>query len=209
MASPGELISAMAATLGLSEATIFQFDRQLAEAGLRSKSGRGRSAARVTANDAANLLIAIAATPLSGAGPKDAAFTCATFGALPVQTAPPSSEVFAQLGLPCLTGLPQRHNAITALTTLIAGTVQGEEFGIPVEGKLTRLDAKFAVEFLGPEPRMHLVGDATLGEPGHGPFARLMYFRRMEQKHASTESDLAQQRMVTFRTIRAVANAIR
>ena len=65
MATPGQLVKAMAATLGLSEATVGQYDRVLAENGLRSKGGRGLSAARVTAADAANLLIAIMASPIS------------------------------------------------------------------------------------------------------------------------------------------------
>ena len=61
MATPGQLVQAMATALGISVATVTQYDRQLAENGLRSKGGRGVSAAAVTARDAANLLIAIAA----------------------------------------------------------------------------------------------------------------------------------------------------
>ena len=60
MATPGQLVQVMADILGIPKATVTQYDRVLAEKGLRSKGGRGTSAARVTSRDAANLLIALA-----------------------------------------------------------------------------------------------------------------------------------------------------
>ncbi|MBR0974331.1 hypothetical protein [Bradyrhizobium japonicum] len=68
MATPGQLVDCVAAALNVSHATVVLYDRVLAEKGLRSKGGRGKSAAKVTAEDAANLLIAIAGTPASGIG---------------------------------------------------------------------------------------------------------------------------------------------
>lgn len=59
MTTPGQLVQGMATALGLPKETVTVFDRHLSEAGFRTKGGRGRSAARVTARDAANLLVAI------------------------------------------------------------------------------------------------------------------------------------------------------
>jgi hypothetical protein len=66
MATPGQLVECVAAALNMSHATVVLYDRVLAENGLRSKGGRGKSAAKVTAEDAANLLIAIAGTSSGG-----------------------------------------------------------------------------------------------------------------------------------------------
>jgi hypothetical protein len=65
MATPGQLVECIAAALNVQKATVVLYDRVLAEAGLRSKGGRGKSAAKVTAVDAANLLIGIAGSPAS------------------------------------------------------------------------------------------------------------------------------------------------
>ena len=67
MATPGQMVQTMADVLGMPAATVSQYDRQLAEAGLRTTGGRGPSAAKVGATDAANLLIAILGSPVSGA----------------------------------------------------------------------------------------------------------------------------------------------
>jgi len=59
VASPGELVRKFSQLLGIAEPTIVLHDRILVVAGLRSKSGRGNSAARMTARDAAHLLVAV------------------------------------------------------------------------------------------------------------------------------------------------------
>ena len=71
MATPGELIKMVAAATGTPEPTVTQHDRNLFSAGLRTKGGRGRSAATVTALDAARLLTAV----LGSEQVKDAAET--------------------------------------------------------------------------------------------------------------------------------------
>src|SRR5512143_1008678 len=108
MATPGELVHVMAGVLGVPEATLTHYDRVLAENGLRSKSGRGRSAARVTSRDAVNLLIAVATSPLFGSSAKDAVRNCKVYGSMPV-VAPRSSKNFSHLGLPILDRLPKEH----------------------------------------------------------------------------------------------------
>ena len=65
-AYPRELVRTVADVFRLPEATVALHDRALAEHGYRRSGGRGRSAAKVTPDDAANLIIAIAAAPMSG-----------------------------------------------------------------------------------------------------------------------------------------------
>jgi hypothetical protein len=64
MASPRQIVDLTAEILGISVATVIVHDRNLATAPtpLRSVAGRGRAAARITAVDAANLLIAAVAS---------------------------------------------------------------------------------------------------------------------------------------------------
>jgi hypothetical protein len=69
MASPGALVRGMAEVMGMSHVYVAAYDRELAKHGLRSKHGRGSSAASMTSEDAVNLLLAI----MSGAQAKDAA----------------------------------------------------------------------------------------------------------------------------------------
>ena len=79
MASPKELVQVVARETGVSEATVIVHDRNLALAGLRSVGGRGRAAARMTYRDAANLIIAVAASR----NVKDSAKTVEAYAPLP------------------------------------------------------------------------------------------------------------------------------
>jgi hypothetical protein len=64
MTTPRQLVETVAGIMGVSAATVIVHDRNLATAPvpLRTVAGRGRAAARVTAVDAANLVIAVAAS---------------------------------------------------------------------------------------------------------------------------------------------------
>lgn len=66
MPTSGQLVKAIADALLLPHSTVALYDRALSEAGVRTKGGRGRSAAQMTTLDAANLLIAIISSPISG-----------------------------------------------------------------------------------------------------------------------------------------------
>jgi hypothetical protein len=80
MATPRQLVETVAEVLGISVATVIVHDRNLSTAPvpLRTVAGRGRAAARITAVDAANLLIAVAASE----SVKDSARTVLTYGGL-------------------------------------------------------------------------------------------------------------------------------
>lgn len=71
MATPGDLVETISRSLGVPARTVALHDRALAEAGYRKSGGRGRSAAKVGPEDAANLLIAVVGTPVSGPTVKD------------------------------------------------------------------------------------------------------------------------------------------
>jgi hypothetical protein len=62
MASLSELVEIIAQVEGMDPATVGLIARNVREAELISKKGRGRSAAKMTLTDAANLLIAVNAT---------------------------------------------------------------------------------------------------------------------------------------------------
>lgn len=81
MASPGEMVKRIAETLGVPEASVTLHDRNLADAGLRTKGGRGRSAAKMSACDAANLLMAVAGSSMV----KDAVQTVEAYANLPAR----------------------------------------------------------------------------------------------------------------------------
>jgi hypothetical protein len=161
MATPGQLVEAVAMTLGISTATVAQFDRQLSESGLRSKSGRGSSAAKVTPSDAANLLISILAAPVAGSSIKNAARTCAIYGALPIETFS-RKDGFSKFGLRKLDELPNEHCLLEALSTAIEGVMSGEVITVPRLPKGLNvewgdddsrlLDEQFSIVFDAPRP---------------------------------------------------------
>src|SRR5438105_5022742 len=119
----------IAQILGIPEATVVQHDRNLATAGLRTKAGRGRSAAQVTSHDAANLLIAIGGAPISGASVKESRRTCERYRLL---RAYGKSGSFSRLRsrLPTLVRLPDKHSFGDAIATLINSIAAGK-FGFP------------------------------------------------------------------------------
>ncbi|MDP2376090.1 hypothetical protein [Reyranella sp.] len=126
MATPGELIKAVAKATGTSEPTVTQHDRNLFLAGLRTKGGRGTSAAKVTARDAAHLLTSI----LGSDQVKDSAETVQRysdsvehhnrmFKAHPKETPKGWTSIYGPVGLPALDSLPEDHSFIDALAVLI------------------------------------------------------------------------------------------
>jgi hypothetical protein len=208
MATPRKLVETMAEVLGLPAATVTQYDRQLSESGLRSKSGRGPSAATVTARDAANLLIAMLGSPVAGASIKAAATTCAKYGALRQRSFPSSRLPFRRLGLPTLGSLPPGHSLIEALTTLIAAASRGETFSVP--DRRERLVADFAFGFVvaGPQPWAEISGDGSLGSQRYSEMATFVYSPGDDKGAAARDSDLHQRRSVTFATIRKLAGIV-
>ena len=121
MAGPGEMIRTSAEAMDLPEGSVVVYDRKLLTAGLRSKSGRGRSAAKVTARDAAHLLVAILGT----AQVKDAVLAARRYQETQPVRHGSAAEGYAGLGIVELEDLPPEHSFIDALATLIASAAAG------------------------------------------------------------------------------------
>jgi hypothetical protein len=117
VATPRQLVQATAEILGLSEATVIVHDRNLATAPtpLRTVAGRGRAAARVTAGDAANLLIAVAASE----SVKDSAKTVLAYRNL-------LGESVVNSGILRYDELPANHTFGQALAALIEAAAAKE-----------------------------------------------------------------------------------
>jgi hypothetical protein len=201
MATPGQLVEEMAASLGMPVATVTQYDRQLAEAGLRSKGGRGTSAATVTQRDAANLLIAIGASPFAGPTVKEAVRTCKAYGSL---RAASQNHNFGQLGLPSLGSLPAGHSLRDGLTVLIEGAGRGETPHASNREDPQMDDLRFSIQFNGPHPSAKIV--VATGSVRSGKMEELMYTQEgpTKQKRQPAYGGLHQTRFVSFNTIRAL-----
>jgi hypothetical protein len=117
MATPRQLVEVTAEILGVSRATVVVHDRNLATAPtpLRSVAGRGRAAARVTAGDAANLLIAVAAS----VSVKDSAKTVLAYRDL-------LGESALNSGIRSYDELPADHTFGQALAALIEAAAAKE-----------------------------------------------------------------------------------
>jgi hypothetical protein len=75
MATLRELVTTVSAATGVPESTVFAYGRFARQAGLLSQKGRGRQAAAMTLQDAANLLIALGGTSVT----RDAGSAISTF----------------------------------------------------------------------------------------------------------------------------------
>jgi hypothetical protein len=80
----------LARVTGLPEATVFAYGRFAREAGYIAQGGRGRGGARMTATDAANLIIAIGGTRVT----RDAGKAIKAFRALRGKIPYPTKQVF-------------------------------------------------------------------------------------------------------------------
>jgi hypothetical protein len=137
MATPRQLVETVAEVLGVSVATVIVHDRNLSTAPvpLRTVAGRGRAAAKITAVDAANLLIAVAASE----SVKNSVWTVLTYGGLrgsKFRTTPS--------GIPSIDRLPASHTLGEGLAAFI-DAVAAEE--------LNPKTFSSTVRFYGPRPR--------------------------------------------------------
>jgi hypothetical protein len=198
MATPGELVRVMADVLGISKATVVQYDRVLSEHGLRSKRGRGTSAAEVTSADAANLLISLAASASSGAAPKDAVNVCRKFGsfvAVPLYHWP---GICSAVGLSLLSKLPPEHSLRMALAALIDSAAKGE---------LRRSsDVEVSVQFLAPEPAAHILcSSEKIGVQAHGHYVDIKpAAARRVARRGLVRGDLVTVSTIGLATLRAL-----
>jgi hypothetical protein len=198
MATPGQLVHSAAKILGIPEATVVQYDRNLAGAGLRSSGGRGRSAAQVTSQDAANLLIAICGAPISGASVKEAHRTCERYRSLRAYGVNIKSGSFSRLKshFPTLGRLPERHLFGDAIAGLIDSIAAGE-FGFSQDFfRYPNVD----VHIDGPHPEATIVVDR---------YRRVqLNYRKTEDRLGYADSDFRQVRSFSFATLYEIAKVV-
>jgi len=213
VASPGELVRKFSELLGIAEPTIVLHDRNLVVAGLRSKSGRGNSAARMTARDAAHLLVAV----LGSSHVKDSAETVRRYRETRFHKS--GSGGYDDSTIAALRNLPPDHSFVDAIEALIAAAAAGSlELYINVseiEGQKIGYEA--IVEITVQTPGQ--LGDISIrggDASGHGRYGLPDPYDQHQSLHPPIEevdawkqkandyyvkSDLTQYRMVTAKTI--------
>ena len=200
MATPGQLVKTMAKALGIPAETVTNYDRVLSENGMRSKSGRGRGAAKVTAIDAANLLIAILGSPVAGASVKEAANTCRTYGSLRENY----RTGFEKLGLPMFDELPNKHTLRDGLSKLIDSAAKLGDLRIPT----ILADGLFFIRLTGPEPWAEIAIDDSVASVMMGQRKLVAQRVYTQQRKSRRHTDLHQTRIVSYRTIRKLGSLL-
>jgi hypothetical protein len=213
VASPGELVRKFSELLGIAEATIVLHDRNLVVAGLRSKSGRGNSAARMTARDAAHLLVAV----LGSSHVKDSAETVRRYRETRFHKS--ASGGYDDSTIAALRDLPPDHSFVDAIEALIAAAADGSlKLYVnvsEVEGEKIGYEAIIEITVQTPG----LLGDISIrggDASGHGRYGLPNPYDQHQSLHPPTEevdawkqklndyyveSDLTQYRHVTAKTI--------
>jgi hypothetical protein len=193
VATPGTLVRAVADMLGAPEATVIQHDRNLVAAGLRSKGGRGLSAAQVTSRHAANLLIAICGSPPFGASVKETVTTYHRYAPLRAfRGTKPGNFSKVKSQFPSLALLPDGHSFRDALAALIDSIAAGEF-------KWRRWDGGIHVSLhdLGPTASINVKGDNSI----------LLSYRRTAN-FPDIDADLRQVRSFSITTLRKLAHVV-
>jgi hypothetical protein len=125
-ATPRQLVEIVAEVTGVSAATVTVHDRNLATAPvpLRSVAGRGRAVAKVTAGDAANLVIAVAASE----SVKDSVATVNIYRDLRGK----KDKSHIAIGVPAYDELPANHTLGQGLAALIdaAAAAKSQNFDV-------------------------------------------------------------------------------
>lgn len=221
MATPGQLMEVVGECLGMSVASVVGYDRYLADAGLRTKGGRGKSAVQVTARDAAHLLVAI----LGGGQVKDAVATVQRYAQTVPHSETSSKRGFKPLRFDELASLPDSHSFIDALEAIITAATNGSLRAAAQSQQKGRAEpaAKAPlIELAALTPGT--VGNVRVSD-GHGKSAEIRYAllnpfssnSKASRKEMTawqsrikvrTQSDLEQFRKVSERTVWAIGRAL-
>ena len=131
MASSTQLSECVAKQLGLPESTIALHMRNIREAGLITQGGRGRSSARMTAADAAHLLVA----SVGSLNPKDSVEVIGKYASI----GKTKGSNWATGLVPKLDQLRNQHTFAEALTALIESGMAND---LPIKNRdQTNLEA--------------------------------------------------------------------
>lgn len=211
MATPGELITAIANILGIPEVTVASYYRSLREGGLVTKGGRGLSAPKMTTRDAVHLLLACggarferesAASVVRDYIKLRAAHSARWRGE--VEGWLENDEgvwILPMIQIPQLQALPPHHTFDDAFTALIEAFIAEEE----AFKKLHLIE----VVFSGPKPasriRIDFVGTSELPPQEE----ETQYLLPENSEPYNRPGDLSITRSVTGKTIHAIADLLR
>lgn len=201
MAGPAELMSVVSRVTGLSVATVTDIDRRLVKAGLRTKSGRGRNAAVMTALDAARLLAAMLGSPQAN----NAAEAVQRYAATRVDRERSSAPLFGAVGLDDLAKLPVRHSFVDGLQTVITSAVSGSLaalMGSLPDDRHARIEVFALTRATHGQIRLTGMPNGNTASLHYGPAAPR---GPMRESGAAAMGDLEQSRRISERTIYAVA----
>lgn len=106
---------------GVSLPTITDIDRKLVAGKLRTKAGRGFSAAQMTPLDAARLLTAVLASPQANVSVE----AVARYARTRIDKTRSSDKLFGAIGLDDLLSFPARHSFVDGLAALITSAATG------------------------------------------------------------------------------------
>lgn len=201
MATPGELVEVMADVVGVPAATVVVHDRNLVIEGLRSKGGRGRSAAKVTERDAAHLLTAL----LASAQVQDSVTSVGRYGKTRALRQSSGTDGYKRSGIKPLAQLPADHSFIDALEALITAAAIGslpKEAVIEVAALTPGTIGDIRIAGLGDKPTVHMrYADPSPWDGKKNPSARVVTAWETKMKKQQPVSDLEQYRRVSARTI--------
>ena len=215
MTGPAELVEGLSKVTGLPLPTVVDIDRRLVKAGLRTKGGRGLSAARMTALDAARLLTAIIGCPQANAS----AEAVHRYAETHVDRRRSSEELFGGIEVDDLASLPARHSFVDGLSALIASTSNGALAALAAASR-NRWQPQIEVYAFtrATYGRIRLSGmpngktasvEYILARTANERAGRKTTSRKKDASVAEAQGDLEQSRRITERTILAVAELLR
>jgi hypothetical protein len=178
MVFPNQLVETLAGVLDVPVQTVAQHDRILVLSGHRKSGGRGRSAARLTPADAANLIIAVVGAPVSGPTVRDSAKNFERYAWLPaVENAVVREPAKWSSELGILQHLHEGHafrDALAALITAFGPTLKTPDvFRQAAEDPFKSIsDVSILVELHGPMPEASIAisGAGVTLKPGRDGF---------------------------------------
>lgn len=201
MATPGELVEVMAGVVGVPAATVVVHDRNLVSEGLRSKGGRGRSAAQVTERDAAHLLTAL----LASEQVRDSVHSVHRYGKTRPVRRTSWADGYKRSGIKPLAQLPADHSFVDALEALITAAAFGllpKEAVIEVAALSPGTIGDLRISGLGEKPTVHMrYADPSPWDGKKDPSPRKVAAWEAKMKKQQPLSDLEQYRRVSARTI--------
>jgi hypothetical protein len=226
MVSSIELSDCIAKALGLPEPTVALHMRNLREEGVLTQGGRGRSAARMSAVDAALLLIASAGS----LHPKDSVDTVQKYRDLGrVLRRPRGSPRWRDGLIPRIDSLGASHTFSAAITALIESAVCDElnvsEPRMPIVITFFWPWARARIEYFYTDPETHKRHIESLIQLREHPtkpwspvkldaplslnYGGMQFFEENYSPIPDDEADLEQERKFTHQTILAIADLMK